>query len=340
MTEGTTNLADRATLDRLIRGFQVSRMLRAVADLGLADRIARDARRPVADLARECGVETLPLLRILRALAGFGVFEVDASSGVAHSPLSLLLRTEAPGSLHHGARFWTAPGAWHAWGRLDAALVGGVPHEAAWGIGRFEYLHRHPDEARAFDDFMAHFPDHRHQAVADAYDFSGADRIIDVGGGNGEALRHILARFPRAHGVVFDRADVVAEIRPADRMSGRITTEGGSFLDRVPQGADIYLLMRVLHNWSDAECERILRNCRAAIAQGGRLLVCEQILEPDPAVGDPFSYLIDTQMMAMFGTARERTEVEYAALLAASGLTFRRTIRTASPVSIVEAVPA
>jgi DNA-binding Lrp family transcriptional regulator len=315
-------------------------VLRAVADIGLADRIARDARRDVGDLATECDVAPLPLLRMLRALASHGVFDVDASSRVAHSPLSWLLRTDTPRSLHYGARFWTAPGAWQAWGRLDAALAGGVPHEAAWDMERFVYLRRHPDEARAFDEFMAHFPDHRHEAVADAYDFSGAALIADVGGGNGEALRRILARFAKARGVVFDREDVVAAIPEEDRMDGRIAVEGGSFLERVPAGADVYLLMRVLHNWSDDDCTRILRNCRAAIRQDGRLLVCEQLLEPDPSRGDPFLYLIDAQMMTMFGTARERTEAEYATLLAASGFALRRTIPTFSPVSVVEAVPA
>ncbi|MGE5105456.1 MAG: methyltransferase [Betaproteobacteria bacterium] len=340
MDSATTRDDERATLDRLIRGFAISRMLRAVADIGLADRIGRGARRDLADLATECGVAPLPLLRILRALASFGVFDVDASSRVAHSSLSLLLRTDTPASLHYGARFWTAPGSWQAWGKLDAALAGGVPHEAAWGMERFAYLRGHPDEACAFDEFMAHFPDHRHEALAEAYDFSAVSRVVDVGGGNGEALRHILTRFTKARGVVFDREDVVARIAEEDRMEGRIEVEGGSFLEGVPARGDVYLLMRVLHNWSDADCARILRNCRAAIGSDGRLLICEQILDPDPSRGDPFLYLIDAQMMAMFGSARERSEAEYATLLAASGFAFRRTIRTASPVSIVEAFPA
>ena len=35
--------AERAALDLLLRGFQVSRMLRLVADLGVADRITPEA---------------------------------------------------------------------------------------------------------------------------------------------------------------------------------------------------------------------------------------------------------------------------------------------------------
>jgi hypothetical protein len=67
------------------------------------------------------------------------------------------------------------------------------------------------------------------------------------------------------------------------------------------------------------------------------LLVGEQILDPDPARGRPTDYLLDTQMMAIFGSARSRTEEEHCALLRQSGLGLRRVISTVSPVSILEA---
>src|SRR5438477_12682848 len=120
-------------------------MIRLAADLMLADRIGADRSRAVADLAAECNVHAAPLLRILRALASFGIFRVTASAEISHSPLSLLLRTDTPGTLHYGARFWTARGSWQAWGELDAALVDGIPHEAGWNMGRFDYLRQHPD---------------------------------------------------------------------------------------------------------------------------------------------------------------------------------------------------
>jgi len=330
---------DREALDLLIRGFQISRMLRLVADLGLADRIPRDGSCNVADLATACAVLASPLLRVLRALAAFGVFRIDTDGGVSHSARSVLLRTDEPNSLHYGARFWTAPGSWKAWGVLDAALAGDTPHQVAWDMSRFQYLREHADEARNFDAFMANFPDHRHQALAAAYDFSVAQMIVDIGGGNGEALRRILARFPAPRGLVFDRDDVVAAIAQEARAGGRIDVQGGSFFDLVPGGADIYLLVRVLHDWSDDDCIRILRNCRAAMARSARLLIVEQILEPDPALGRPSGYLVDTQMMAMFGSARERTKSEFGELLQASDLRLERVIETASPVWIMEVVP-
>ncbi|MEO6566817.1 MAG: methyltransferase, partial [Casimicrobiaceae bacterium] len=213
------------------------------------------------------------------------------------------------------------------------------PHEAAWNMSRFAYLRQHPDEARVFDAMMANFPDNRHAAMAAAYDFSAPRLIADIGGGNGAALRHILARFPTPRGLVVDREDVIAAVTPEDLMHGRITSQGGSFFDYVPAGADMYLLIRVLHDWRDEDCLRILRVCRAAMGPNAVLLLGEQILQPDPARGRATDYLIDMQMMAMFGQARERSEAEFRSLLALSGFELRRVVPTLSPVSIIEALP-
>ena len=332
--------SDVEALDLLIRGFQVSRMLRLVADLAVADKLSDDGARNVDDLASACGVQATPLLRVLRALAAFDVFCVTVDGQVSHSARSRLLRSDAPTSLRTAARFWAAPGSWRAWGELDAALTGGNPHQVAWQTSRFDYLRQHANEARLFDEFMAAMRDDRHEAVAAAYDFSGTNLIVDVGGGNGETLRCVLRRFSGVRGLVLDRDDVVEAIPAAARLDGRIEVRGGDFLQSVPAGADRYLLVRVLHDWSDEDCVRILKSCRSAMPAKARLLIVEQFLEPDPQRGRPMAYLLDIQMMAMIGSARERSREEFEGLLAASGLTAIRVIPTESAVSIVEAAPA
>jgi O-methyltransferase len=330
---------DREDLDLLLRGFQVSRMLRLIADLGVADKIPSEGHVTVQRLAYTCAVLTEPLLRVLRSLASFQIFQLTADGAVAHTPRSRLLRTDTPNSMHHAARFWTGPGSWNAWGKLDVAMTGGIPHEAAWNMDRFTYLRQHPDEARLFDAMMANFPDNRHAAIAAAYDFSDAKLITDIGGGNGAALRHILARFSAPRGIVFDREDVIGTITAEELMHGRITAQSGSFLNHVPTGADIFLMIRVLHDWADEDCVRILSNCRAAMARNSLLLLGEQLLEPDPARGQSTGYLLDVQLMAMFGRARQRNEAEFRTLFNQSGFELSRIIPTASPLAIIEAAP-
>ena len=60
----------------LIFGFSITRAIAVAAELGIADRLA-DGPRTAAELARECGVLEHPLYRMLRALAGEGVFAED-----------------------------------------------------------------------------------------------------------------------------------------------------------------------------------------------------------------------------------------------------------------------
>ena len=213
---------DRAALDLLVKGFQVSRLLRLVADLGIADRIAPDGHVAVDALAMECGVQPQPLIRVLRALAAFGVFSVATDGSIAHTPRSRLLRTDTPNSMHYSARFWTAPGSWAAWGMLDVAMTGGVPHD-----GRLEHepvrlparTFRRGPRLRRDDGELPRQPT---RAVAAAYDFSSARLIADIGGGNGAMLRHILSRFARPRGLMFDSDHVVDAIQAGDLLSGRI----------------------------------------------------------------------------------------------------------------------
>jgi hypothetical protein len=332
-----TPKTERDGLDLLLRGFQVSRTLRLVADFGVADVIPKDRSISVEEIAAACAISPEPLLRVLRLLAAFDVFRIDTEGLVSHTARSRLLRTDTVNSMHYAARFWTSRGSWNAWGELDAAMTGGIPHQSAWNAGRFDYLRQHPEEARLFDAMMANIPNDRHASLAAAYDFSKAARIVDIGGGSGATLRQILATSPGSLGLIYDRDDVVGALTPTDLMAGRIDAKAGSFFEGIPAGADIYLLVKVLHDWSDPDCIKILRACRTAMGPGSLLLVCEQIL--DSECEDPSAYLIDTHMMAMFGQARERSEKDFHQLFLSAGLARARTISTASPISILEAVP-
>jgi hypothetical protein len=111
----------------------------------------------------------------------------------------------------------------------------------------------------------------------------------------------------------------------------------GSFFESVPQGADVYVLKKVIHDWNDKQAAVILRNCREAMTPHGRVLIAETII---PAGNEPNPIkLIDANMLAVTGGS-ERTQAEYASLLAAAGLRLARVIPTSQPISVLEAEPA
>jgi hypothetical protein len=176
-------------------------------------------------------------------------------------------------------------------------------------------------------------------AVVEAYDFGRYGTIVDVGGGRGALLAALLRRHPAMQGVLFDRPHVVAEAVELLEEAGvadRCRIEGGSFFDGVPAGADAYLLKSIVHDWEDPEATAILERCRAAIGdRGGALLLVERDLGPPNEV--PAAKLSDLNMLVAPG-GRERTQEEYAALLAASGFAFAGAT-AAGVVNVIEARP-
>src|SRR5438876_10513292 len=103
MAERTLNEEGALTKMRgFILGFSITRSIAIAAQLGIADRIADGPRTP-AELAGECGVLEHPLYRMLRALAGEGVFAEDKDGRFALTPMADLLRSDHPRSLRDWA---------------------------------------------------------------------------------------------------------------------------------------------------------------------------------------------------------------------------------------------
>ena len=336
------NTTDDALADMrvLIRSFQISKMLGVAAALGLADRLG-ESTKPLTALARESGAHPEMLLRLCRALAAFGIFTVDDSGNIAHTERSRLLRSDSRPTLHHAALYWTMPSNWAAWALLEDTIRTGRPaFETVFGVPNFTYLEAHPEEGRLFDDFMRHSPDDRHAAVIDAYDFSAVKLMVDVGGGNGGFVKATLTKNGQLRAVLSDQKEVVATAAATlGEAAERCRIEPGNFFETVPAGGDLYVLSQILHDWDDANCRKILTNCRAAMGASARLLVIERVLDLTPGKTDPTSFLSDIDSMMLFPGAKERTLAEYAELLRETGFTEPRLIPTRSVFSILETAP-
>jgi hypothetical protein len=334
--------APQGQLARLIDGYLVTQMIYVAAALGVADALA-DGPRSSAELARTVGADPGALHRLLRGLAAEEVLTEDHDGRFALAPAGELLRTGVPGSLR-GAVLARGEVYHDAAGRMLAGVRGeGVPYELAHGAPFFEHLDRHPDREATFQASMAGRSDAEAADVVAAYDFSRLDRLVDVGGGAGNLLAAILRSAPRLSGVLFDRPGVApaAEARMRDAgVADRCDLVAGDFFASVPAGADAYVLSRVLHDWDDEECRRILARVRAAMGEHSRLLVVEAIL-PERAIDRPPAIRMDLHMLVLFSHARERTESEFSALLADSGLRVQAVFPTRSPagLSVLEALP-
>ena len=324
-----------AEMALLLRGFQLSRMIQVAVTLGLADELT-DGPQFAEPLALKVAADPQMLLRLCRALAAFGVFEIDAEGRIGQSIRSDTLRKTAVPTLYHAARYWDAPHLTSGWANLEHAVrTGGSAFEGVYHMPKFEYLQNHPGEAELFDLFMQHGPDDRQAAVAAAYDFTGARLVVDVGGGNGALLAAILGQYPGVRGLLFDQETVVARAALAfAALMERVEIQAGSFFEGVPPGGEVYLLSLILHDWDDEQCLKILTNIRTAMGPQKRLLVIERILgEPGPA--SPMTYLSDINMMVNLH-GRERTREGFTALFRNSGFGEPRLWPTASPFWVLE----
>ena len=110
---------------------------------------------------------------------------------------------------------------------------------------------------------------------------------------------------------------------------GRMTTEAGSFFERVPDGCDAYLLKHIIHDWSDEHCRTILGLMREKLPKHGRVLVCEMVVSDEP--GPTPAKLLDIEMLVMTVGGKERTPEEFRELFASSGLRLNRIVADRPP---------
>jgi len=327
-------------LIQMCAGGWVAAAVYAAAKLGIADHLA-DGARSAAELAPATGTHAPSLHRFMRTLAGFGILAEGDGQQFALTPLGEALKAGAPGSARSTLIAFGGPAFWRGWEEIIYSLETGKPgFEKTWGMPLFDYLARHPDAASHFSEAMVGFHGSEPPTVAEAYDFSGVETVVDVGGATGNMLAALLSRHAGLRGVLFDLPHVVRDapaFLKARGVDARVAIESGSFFERVPAGGHIYLLSHIIHDWSEEQCLTILGHCRKAMPPEGRLLIVETVL---PEGNTPHQGKLQDLVMLVFPGGQERTEAEYAALLGKAGFRLRRVIPTMSVVSIVEAVPA
>ena len=328
----------RRALFRLVSGYQLSQALHVAARLGVADRLAGGPRSS-DDVAAETGTHPDTLYRLLRALAAVGVLHELNGRRFELTELGEGLRSDVAGSVHGWAMMIGRPMHWNTWSSLvESVRTGENAFRLVHGTDVWSYRAERPDEQAIFDDAMTAMTGLIDAAVLDVYDFTRFREVVDVAGGRGALLAAILAKHETVKGVLFDQPDVVANADAVRaRFGERCRIVGGNFFERVPEGADAYLLKSILHDWEDAECVAILRVIREAMPEHALVLVLERDL--GGANENPGAKLSDLNMLVNPG-GRERSEDEYAALFAAAGLRYEGATPTAAGVSVFEAAAA
>jgi hypothetical protein len=318
-------------------GAMAAQAIYTAANLKIAELLDSEERN-VTDLAQATATDSPSLHRLLRALTSLHIFEETSDGVFRNTSLSNTLRHDIQGSVGAWALFLGAPFNWKLWGNLQETVRTGTPApDRVYGKSFWNHLAENPRDAAVFNNAMSAGSQMIGAAIVSAYDFSGFEKLVDIGGGHGELLQAILSASPRLKGVLFDLPEVVAtaDSLRAGQLADRIEIVGGSFFDTVP-ASDAYILKGIIHDWSDSDAIAILRTCRRAITPGGKLLISAELLESSNA--SDHGNFMDIYMM-LFG-GRERTEDQFRAILAESGFSLSRVIPLSMRSYLLECEPA
>ncbi|KAK9048781.1 hypothetical protein SSX86_032252 [Deinandra increscens subsp. villosa] len=329
---------------KYVFGFTPMAVIKCAIELDIPN-ILETHETPItlAELATKLGCSTPLLHRIMRFLVQFKIFQEKPVSetcfGYAHTPLSRLLTTHGKRSMADFLLFESNPVMLAPWHKLSARVLGKdeSPFEAAHGEDVWAFAAANPGHSKFIDDAMACDARVAVGAVVEGCPevFEGLRTVVDVGGGDGTALRLIVEACPWISGINFDLPHVVS-VAPA---SAGVAHVGGDMFDNVPK-ADAAYLMKVLHDWGDEECIDILKRCREAIPRDkGKVIIVEAVVGLEDHQFKDVTLMLDMVMMAHTHRGKERTLKEWSYVFHEAGFS-RHTIKQIKTYqSVIEVYP-
>jgi len=341
--------------------FAESLAVKCVVLLGIPDMIAREG--PRATLSLNEIVAKLPtespdsacLFRIMRFLVAKGVFRSSvvksAEDGTCETKYGLTPASKwlvkqrdlsmVPMLLIQNDERAMAP--WHRFN--ECVLEGGIAFEKANGAELWSYTSAYPDFNNLFNDAMACNARIVMKALLSKYQgFHSLNSIVDVGGGTGTAVAEIVRAYPSIKGINYDLPHVVST---APQLPG-VDHVGGDIFTTIPSGDAIFMKW-IMHDWDDEDCIKILKNCKKAIPETGKVIIIDLVLGTDQgddidkkkkkALDPTLGIVFDLLMIAHTSGGKERTEEEWKKILWEGGFGHYNIIDIPALQSVIEAFP-
>ncbi|CAK3978615.1 Sterigmatocystin 8-O-methyltransferase [Lecanosticta acicola] len=288
----------------------------------IARKVPNEGGISFEDLAKDCGVPSAFVKRILRYAMTSYLFAERREGLVSHTAMSLLLK-EHP-FLHSISEIGTQE-RFPASAKVVEAMAKypecDEPSKSGWGLANeatrpmFEEMSiNYPDRATRFGKAMDAFAAMaKTDILIQTYDWAslGNARFVDVGGGKGHVCIELARRCRNMTFIVQDLPEAMesGQKQLPEDVKDRVQFMEANFFNPQPvHGADVYFLRAVFHNWPDKYCIQILQNLIPAMKKGARVIV------HDPA---------HTLHMMVYFNAHDRDEAEWEALFAQADPRFK-----------------
>ncbi len=232
----------------------------------------------VDELAAKIGANARGLELLLIGCSSLGLMHRDSDGRYTNTPLAdthlVEGRDKYQGGIVKMFDEWFEP-----WIGLEEAVKKGAPV--------VEKQHDHGEESTTAYIYGMHWRGvAQAQLLARVIDGSGRKRMLDIAGGPGTFTLHMCLENPELTGTILDLPQtlrVTKEIINQYQMADRVTPQEGNYLDDESFGEnyDIALMSSMLNQESPEVLKAILTKARAAMNDGGMMLVQEQLLDND-----------------------------------------------------------
>ncbi|XP_059664658.1 xanthohumol 4-O-methyltransferase-like [Cornus florida] len=326
-----------------------SMALNCAVELGIADIIAsHNCPITLSQIANDIGSPSLDihcLTRIMNFLVHMKLFDAispqldgrETLYGLTNSSRWLLRDAElslAPLVLMRNHPLLTAPLHFLS----QCVTQGGTAFHKAHGRDMWDFASVNSEFNKIFNSGMECTAKITTKAVISEYrdGFGCFGSLVDVGGGTGAAIAEIVKTYPHIKGTNFDLPHVVATA-PIHPVVAHI---GGDMFKAIPK-ADAIFMKWIMHDWSDEDCIKILKNCRRAIPkETGKVIIVDIVLQAEgDGQFDKTGMAFDIVMLAHFSSGKERTEAEWKRVLEGGGFGRYKIIKIPALQSIIEAYP-
>ncbi|KAF3444151.1 hypothetical protein FNV43_RR13841 [Rhamnella rubrinervis] len=282
------------------------------------------------------------LARIMRLLVRRNIFTATAhhSNGEDHTLYGL---TDSSRWLLHDSELSLGPivlmqtqswlmAPWHRFSQC--VKEGGIAFNKTHGRDLWQFMSENSDFNKLFNDGMECSAKIVLKTIISEYKsvFDNITSLVDVGGGTGVAIAEIVKSCPHIHGINFDLPHVIAT---APVYPGVSHVQGDMF-KCIPR-ADVW----IMHDWSDEDCVKILKNCKKAMPErNGKLIIVDAVLEAEgDDLFDDTRLVFDLVMLVHCPGGKERTKIEWEKLLKQGGFSRYNIIKIPALPSIIEAYP-
>jgi len=256
--------------------------VRIALDLKLFELIKKPTS--IDEIVRETEADPVILQRVIRAICSIGYLKQTAVTEWEPIPLTegLYVPALCDWVISHFDHRVTICGKFPEWLKKRGYKTMGAVEDNVFtevlGAPLWEWYENNPEASAIFDSaisIQANFP----KGMVPPYPFSEEDTaklrtspdavtLVDIGGGFGQAIKTLRTQYPFVTGrfIVQDLPKTINQIDTVQAKKDGIEPMVYDFFAlQTVKGAKYYHLRRVLHDWNDGPCIKILEAIRFAM---------------------------------------------------------------------------